>query len=100
MRLRLISSLRKWGRHEDECRASRYARFGPGGLFKGWSFELHDLRGQGAAWPHVQVAHGDGEVEAARTAGAGVEVEHAFVVGDGGFVRVPVEDGGEARGRG
>ena len=41
---------------------------------------------------------GDGEVEAARAGTAGVEVEDALAVLDGGFVGVAVNDYGDARG--
>lgn len=76
-----------------------YDRWGGSGSIQLGRVEFDDFRLEGAVAFHVQVAHGDGEVEASRTAGAGIEVEHAFVVRDGGFVGVPVEDSGEARGR-
>jgi len=40
-------------------------------------------------------ADGNGQVEAAGAAGAGVEVEDAAFVGDAGDVGVAVDDGGE-----
>ena len=44
---------------------------------------------------NFEKADGDGQFEAARAAGAGVEVEHAFFRDEIGHVRVAVEDGGE-----
>ena len=49
---------------------------------------------------HSERADGDGEVEAAGAAGAGIEIEDALFVGDAGDVGVAVEDGGEPPGHG
>ena len=43
----------------------------------------------------IQHADCDGKFESARTAGAGIEIEHAFVAADAGLMRVSIEHGRE-----
>jgi hypothetical protein len=51
-----------------------------------------------AVWPDGQQADGHWEFEAARAAGAGIEVEHSLFVYEVGDMRVAVEHGGEPSG--
>jgi len=57
--------------------------------------EGDDLGVEAALFIEGEEADGYGQVKAAGAAGAGVEVEDAAFVGDGGDVGVAVEDGGE-----
>jgi len=61
--------------------------------------DLDDFRLDFAVRVYVQVAHRHIEVEAPRTAGTGIEIEHSPVAADAGYVRVPVEDRGKLRSR-
>ena len=60
----------------------------------------HQLRLGGGFNAEMQHADGDRQIEAARAAGTGIEVEHALFVRNRGPVRVAVEHGGELRGGG
>ena len=71
-----------------------------------WAGQIVGVRGGGGGFrPGVgrcdaEEGVGDGEVEAARAGAAGVEVEDALAVVDGGFVGVAVEDDCDAGGLG
>ncbi len=61
---------------------------------------MDDFRLQVPEGGHGEQADGDGQLEAARAAGAGIEVKHAFLGVVVGHVSVTVEDSGEFGGSG
>ena len=63
-------------------------------------FQVNDSRFEFSVFGDREHADGDGKVEAAGAAGAGIEIEDALFVGDAGDVGVAVEDGGEPPGHG